>query len=172
MQNHQRHAQAEPTQRSELRAPVASPCWFADGLHPVTFLDRRCRSGHGVKRICQLQSERLGIGRPSQRDRPIACPLRSDCPMAGLTSMDSSGCLSALTLIACAGRHPHCRPGQRDRPIVRPLRRDWRCNAPAKNYRATNCSCASPDRKACDDSLNNPTRTAARPPCSAGRPYR
>lgn len=81
--------------------------------------------------------------------------------MAGLTSMDSSGCSSALTPIAFAGCHAHCRSGQRDRPIACPLRRDWRCNAPAENYRATNCSCASPDRKACDDSSNNWTRTAA-----------
>jgi len=86
--------------------------------------------------------------------------------MAGLTWMDSPGCSSALTLIACAGCHPHCRPGQRDKPIVCPLRRDWRCSAPAENYRATNCSCASPERKACDDSLNNPTQTAADFPAS------
>ena len=98
--------------------------------------------------------------RPRQRDRPRVCPLRSDCPMPGLTSMDSSGCSSPLTLIACAGCHAHCRSGQRDRPIACPLRRDWRCNAPAENCRATNCSCASPDRKACDDSSNNWTRTS------------
>ena len=75
--------------------------------------------------------------------------------------MDSSGCSSALTLMAFAGCHAHRRPGQRDRRIACPLRRDWQCNARAENYRATNCSCASPDRKACDDSLNNWTRTAA-----------
>jgi hypothetical protein len=39
-----------------------------------------------------------------------------------------------------------------------PRRRDWPCNAPAESCRATNCSCASLDRKASDDSLNNWTQ--------------
>jgi hypothetical protein len=61
---------------------------------------------------------------PRQRDRPRPCPLRNDRRMAGLTSMDSSVCSSALALIACVGCHAHYRPGQRDRPIACPLRHD------------------------------------------------
>jgi hypothetical protein len=99
--------------------------------------------------------------RRRQKYRPIARPPGSDCLTAGLTSMDCSGCSSSLTLIACAGCRAPCRLGQRDKPIASPLRRDWQSNAPAENYRATNCSCASPDRKAYDDSLNNRTRVAA-----------
>jgi hypothetical protein len=75
--------------------------------------------------------------------------------MAGSTSMESSGCSSSLSLIACAGCCAHCCLRQRDKPIACPLKRYAQCDAPAENYRATNCSCASPD------SLNNRTRTAA-----------
>jgi hypothetical protein len=98
---------------------------------------------------------------PRQRDRPRPCPLRNDRRMAGLTSMDSSVCSSALALIACVGCHAHYRPGQRDRPIACPLRHDWRYSAPAENYRVTNWSYVSPSPGVCDGRLNNWTRITA-----------